>query len=263
MPLSSMSETHVVKTKLQVTCPNCSLNRLCLPRGLKWQEVERISSLVSRRKTLQKGDYLYRKGDPFRGIIAVKSGSAKLVSLDRSGNEYLTGYLLPGELLGFDALSSDRHTSSAVALETLSYCVLPAEQLDALCVDIPNLLRQLFRHAGDTLTAETNQIILGKRPAEERVAGFLLNLSERLGRRGFSRTDFRLSLTRQEIGNYLGLALETVSRILAALEDAGLINVNNKHIHICDLPRLKSLYGSETRANPQQPSSLEACSAVE
>lgn len=230
-----------IKTKLQVTCQNCSLNELCLPRGLKREDIERIGKIVGRKKTLHRGDYLYRKGDKFRGILAIKAGTAKLVTVDRGGNEYLTGYLLPGELLGFDALASDRHLCSAVALETLSYCELPADQLNALCRDVPNLLRELFRHTGETLASEIDQIVLGKRPAEERVAGFLINLSERLSQRGFSAIDFKLSLTRQEIGNYLGLALETVSRILRHFEDSGLIAVDNKHIQIADLKGLRTL----------------------
>ena len=236
-----MTETLEVRTKLQVTCSNCSLSELCIPRGLAQCDIDRISQIVGRKKTLQKGDYLYRKGDRFRGIMAIKAGTAKIVTMDQSGNEYMTAYLLPGELLGFDALADDRHTCSAMALETLSYCELPAEQLDALCRDVPNLLRQLFRHAGNTLAAETSQIVLAKRPAEERVAGFLINLSDRLARRGFSPLDFRLSLTRQEIGNFLGLALETVSRILKSFEDGGLIEVNYKQIRIQNLDGLRRL----------------------
>lgn len=234
-----MTTTSEIRNKLQVTCTNCSLNELCIPRGLSQQDIDRIGDIVSRKRTLQKGDYLYRKGDRFRGILAIKAGTAKMVTMDQAGNEYMTAYLLPGELLGFDALANDRHTCSAIALETVSYCEMPADQLDSLCRDVPNLLRELFRHAGDTLAAETTQFVLGKRPAEERVAGFLINLSDRLATRGFSAIDFRLSLTRQEIGNFLGLALETVSRILKNFEDDGLIKVDYKNIHIQDIDRLR------------------------
>jgi CRP/FNR family transcriptional regulator len=235
------SASQEIKTKLQVTCRNCSLSELCIPRGLSQEDVERIGAIVSRKKTLHRGDYLYRKGDKFRGIIAIKAGTAKLVTMDPGGNEYLTGYLLPGELLGFDALADDRHSCSAIALETLSYCELPADQLDSLCRDVPNLLRELFRHAGKTLSSGADQVVLGKRPSEERVAGFLLDLSERLQTRGFSGADFKLSLTRQEIGNYLGLALETVSRILTGFENSGLIQVKNRQIHIEDLQGLRDI----------------------
>jgi CRP/FNR family transcriptional regulator len=232
--------------RLRVTCENCSLTSLCIPRGLSREDVERISLIVARRKTLQRGEALYHKGDRFRGIIAIKAGTAKLVSYDAGSNEYITGLLLPGELLGFDALGSDRHQCSAIALETLSYCELPGGQLDALCREMPNLLRELFRHASLRLDEETEQIIITKQPAEKRVAAFLLNLSERLNKRGFSPVDFRLSLTRQEIGNFLGLALETVSRTLRQLQDGGLIEVHHRAVRIVDLEGLQQRVWHET-----------------
>jgi CRP/FNR family transcriptional regulator len=232
---------HDVKNKLQVTCQNCSLTSLCIPRGLAPEDIERISRIVGRKKTLQKGEHLYHKGDRFRGIIAIKAGTAKTVTYDGRGNEYITGLMLPGELLGFDALASDRHNCSAIALETLSYCELPSDQLDELCQSVPNLLRELFRHASARLDEETDQAVTNKQPAEERVAAFLLDLSNRLQNRGFSPTAFRLSLTRQEIGNFLGLALETVSRTLRQFQDRGLIDVQHKQVRIIDMARLRQV----------------------
>jgi CRP/FNR family transcriptional regulator len=237
----SPSITREIKTKLQVTCQNCSLSELCIPRGLSYKDVERVGDIVGRKKLLRKGDYLYRQGDKFRGILAIKSGTAKLVTTDLRGDEYLTGYLLPGELLGFDALADDRHHYSAMALETLEYCEMPGEDLDRLCREVPNLLRELFRHAGKTLNTETDRFVLSRRTAEERVASFLLDLSDRLSRRGFSGADIKLSLTRQEIGNYLGLALETVSRALKSLEESGLVTVHAKLIRILDKDGLRAL----------------------
>jgi CRP/FNR family transcriptional regulator len=231
-----------LKTKLQVTCQNCSLTSLCIPRGLSREDIERISRIVARKKTLQRGEHLFREGDKFRGVIAIKGGTAKTVIYDSYGGEYITGFLLPGELLGFDALATNHHKCSAIALETLSYCELPADQLDQLCDEVPNLLRELFRHASSKLDEETDQVIINKRAAEERVAMFILNLSDRLKKRGFSPVDFRLTLTRQEIGNFLGLALETVSRTLRNLEDSGLITVHHKHIQILDLGALRARY---------------------
>jgi CRP/FNR family transcriptional regulator len=238
-----VSQTNPIdfKAKLQVTCQNCSLITLCIPRGLAQEEIERISRIVSRKKTLQRGDHLYRKGDKFRGIIAIKAGTAKMMTYDTHGNEYVTGLLLPGELLGFDGLATDQHRCSAIALETLSYCELPSEQLDELCRQVPNLLRELFRHASAKLDDETEQAVVNKRPAEERVAAFLLNLSDRLEKRGFSPFNLKLSLTRQEIGNYLGLALETVSRNLRTLQDEGLIAVDHRYVRITDLERLRTI----------------------
>lgn len=230
-----------IKTKLQITCQNCNLSDLCIPRGLSQKDVERISNIVTRRKILHKGDYLYRQGDKFRGILAIKAGTAKLVSLDLDGNEFLTGYYLPGELLGFDGLADERHACSALALETLTYCEIPAEQIDSLCLEVPNLMRELFRHVGQALTAETSHHLLSQRGAEERVVGFLLDLSDRLSRRGLSGTEIKLTLSRLEIGKYLGLTLESVSRILKNFEGMGFVTVNAKSIHIIDKDKLRNV----------------------
>lgn len=241
-----------INNKLRVTCQNCSLTSLCIPRGLAKEDIEHLGQVVNRKKTLQRGEYLYHKGDPFRGIIAIKAGSAKTAVYDGHGNEYITGLLLPGELLGFDALASEHHTCSAIALETLSYCELPAEQLDELCGQVPNLLRELFRHAGARLDQETEQAVTHKQPADQRVAAFLLNLSDRLELRGFSPLVFRLSLTRQEIGNYLGLALETVSRTLRGFQDADLISVENKEVRIVNREGLRYLCSYRDEDSPRQ-----------
>jgi CRP/FNR family transcriptional regulator len=234
-------KTYEIKNKLQVTCQNCSLSQLCIPRGLNQKDVERIGDIIGRKKSLRKGDYLYRQGDKFRGILAIKSGTAKMVTSDLHGDEFLTGYLLPGELLGFDALADDRHHYSAVALEPLEYCEMPADELDSLCREVPNLLRELFRHAGQILNSESDRFVMSQRTAEERVVNFLLDLSDRLTRRGFSGIEIKLSLTRQEIGNHLGLALETVSRVLKNLEDMKLVTVQAKLIRLVDKDRLNAL----------------------
>lgn len=227
---------------IQVRCSNCSLDTLCLPRGLSEREVERISEVIKRKKTLQRGKSLYREGDAFKGILAIKSGTAKLIRDDQHGNEHIINILLPGELLGFDGFSGNRHSCSAIALETLSYCELPADDLETLCLKIPGLMREMFRHTGEKLNHDSQQIVRNKRPAEERLAAFLINLSERFHRRGFSSIEFNLPLTRQEMGNHLGLALETVSRQLKKFQDQGLITVNHKNIQIHDIPQLKKLY---------------------
>jgi len=225
----------------QVICGNCSLDNICLPRGLTQAEIDNISKVVKAKKTLQRGDFIYREGDNFKGILAVKSGSAKLIANDSHGNEHILNILLPGELLGFDGLSTQRHGCAAVALETMTFCVLPADSLDQLFQKLPSLTRELFRHSGEKMEEDKNLLVLSKRPAEERLAYFLLSLSERLKRRGFSSSEFKLSLTRQEIGNHLGLALETVSRLLKKFQDEGLIVVQNRFIQITDQALLKNL----------------------
>jgi CRP/FNR family transcriptional regulator len=225
----------------QVSCNNCSLDNICLPRGLSQQEIENISQVVKAKKTLQRGEFIYHEGDTFRGILAIKSGSAKLVSNDPHGNEHILNILLPGELLGFDGLSNDLHHCSAVALETCSFCILPADSMDDLFRNIPSLARELFRRTGEKVNIDSTQLILSKRPAEERLAYFLISLSERLKKRGFSSSAFTLSLTRQEIGNHLGLALETVSRLLKKFQQNELIRVQNKSIEISNLLGLKEI----------------------
>lgn len=225
----------------QVSCNDCSLDNICLPRGLSHEEIESISQIVKAKKTLQRGEFIYHEGDNFRGILAIKSGSAKLVGADQHGNEHILNILLPGELLGFDGLSTDKHSCAAIALETTSFCLLPADSMDHLFQNIPSLTRELFRHSGEKMLEDKNQLILSKRPAEERLAYFLISLSERLKRRGFSASEFKLSLSRQEIGNHLGLALETVSRLLKKFQEDEMIMVQNRFITITNLSALKNL----------------------
>jgi len=212
-----------------------------LPRGLTQSEIDNISKVVKAKKTLQRGDFLYREGDSFKGILAIKSGSAKLIANDSHGNEHILNILLPGELLGFDGLSTEKHGCAAIALETMTFCILPADNMDTLFQNVPSLTRELFRHSGEKMLEDKNQLVLSKRPAEERLAYFLISLSERLKRRGFSSSEFKLSLTRQEIGNHLGLALETVSRLLKKFQADGLINVQNRFIQIHDINSLRAM----------------------
>ncbi len=228
----------------QVTCNNCSLDTICLPRGLTKDEVEDIDVVIKRKKTLQRGEYIYREGDELKSLLAIKSGTAKLISNDERGNEHIIDVLLPGELLGFDGLYNNKHTCSVIALETLSLCELPVTDLEGLAKLIPGLMRELFLHAGEKINEDRNKIILKNIPAEERLAYFLLNLSKRYKKRGFSETEFTLTLTRQEIGTHLGIALETVSRLLKKLKDSKIIDVEKRNIRIIDLEALKNIEGN-------------------
>jgi CRP/FNR family transcriptional regulator len=224
-----------------VSCNHCSLDHICLPRGLSQQDIEAVSQVVKPKQLLQRGEYLYHTGDAFKGLLAIKSGSAKLVANDTQGNEHILAILLPGELLGFDGFCNDHHHYAAVALETTSFCQLPADRMESVFQQVPSLTRELFRHTGDVMHDDKQHLMLSKRPAEERLAYFLISLSERLKRRGFSASEFNLSLSRQEIGNHLGLALETVSRLLKKLQEAELIVVQNRLITITDLAGLYKL----------------------
>ena len=225
----------------KISCKNCNLDTICLPRGLSRQEVEDLSNVVKNNAVLQRGDYIYRQGDEFKGVIAIKSGSAKLVTSDAQGNEHILNVLLPGELIGFDGVNQNKHNCSAIALETMSFCELPADKFEALCAQVPAVARELFKHSSETINESQGRIIASRRPAEEKLALFLTNLSDRLKNRGFSSLEFNIPLTRQEIGDHLGLTLETVSRMLQQFQNDGLISVQRKHIEIKDLQGLRDL----------------------
>ena len=231
-------------TNSPVNCNNCSLDNICFPRGLSQEEIAHISRVIKPKKTLQKGEYIFREESKFRGVLAIKSGTAKLVTDDHQGNEHILNILLPGELLGFDGLHNDRYRCSAIALDTLSFCELPAQSMNTLFVNVPSLTKELFRHSSEKMNENKDFIILNKRPAEERLAFFLISLSDRYKKRGFSASEFTLSLTRQEIGNHLGLALETVSRLFKKFHQEDLIQVKSKQIKINDIPKLRAIFVS-------------------
>ncbi len=204
--------------------------------------MDHISQVIKSKKTIQKGEYIFREEGQFRGVLALKSGSAKLVTDDHHGNEHILNILLPGELLGFDGLNNDKYRCSAVALDTVSFCELPAQNMEELFKNVPTLTKELFRHSSAKMNADKEFMILSKRPADEKLAFFLISLSDRLKKRGFSASKFTLSLTRQEIGNHLGLALETVSRLFKKFHQDDLISVKSKQIEIKDIERLRAIF---------------------
>lgn len=214
---------------------------LCVPRGLDQSDVERLDGIVKHRKILQRGEYLYHANDRFDSLFALKSGAVKIVSYDEANNEHIQGLYLTGELIGFDALATDTHRCSVIALETCHVCEIPTSMLECVERSIPGLHRQLIRHIGRRINVDETHILINKASAEIRLVSFLINLSNRYGARGFSRFDFNLYLTRQEIGNYLNLTTETVSRLLRQLERNELIELQQKRIRILNLPALKTI----------------------
>ncbi len=227
---------------VKVSCADCRLKEICLPRGLDVQEVRQLDGLVKRNSLLKRGEYLYRQGDPLRGLYAVRSGSLKVFPSAQDGAEHVVGFYLPGELLGFDAMGSDCHTCAAVALETTNVCELPYDRLEELCHQLPSLQHQLLRIAGKEVSNDHELLLLlGERSAGERMATFLLNLSARFGERGFSEKEFNLSMSRHDIASYLGLAVETVSRLFTSFSTEGLISLERRNVRIHDLPRLRSM----------------------
>ena len=232
--------------QLQTHCSTCSLRELCLPMGLSEEEVEHLDRLVSNRRQLKRGDCLYRNGDAFASIYAVRSGFFKSRVTSDDGRDQVTGFHMPGEIIGMDGIGTERHTLDTVALEDSEVCVIPFSRLEEISHEVKNLQRQFHKVMSRELVRDQGvMMLLGTMRAEERVSAFLINLSQRFLARGWSPSDFHLRMTREEIGSYLGLKLETVSRLFSRFQEEGLVSVQQKHIRILDVPGLKKIVGQE------------------
>ncbi len=226
----------------QVSCDDCRLNTLCLPLSLQLDDISKLDEIVQRGRPLQKGDYLYRANDTFGSIYAVRSGTVKAITITDSGLEQVTGFYLPGEIVGMDGIGNNRYTNSAIALETASICEIPFSQMENLSLQIPTLQRHFFQLMSKEITQDQQLItLLSKNSAEERVAALLLSISSRNARRQLSATEFRLPMSRADIGNYLGLTIETVSRVFSRLQKQGILEADKKMINILDLCGLKQV----------------------
>ena len=229
---------------LKVSCKECNLRELCFPHGMSEEELMNMESVVDQPKPLHKNDFLYRDGDSTRAIYAVRSGCVKTMTESANGDEQIVGFHLPGELLGLDGFAEGVHTCNALALETSSVCELPLNQLENLCHVLPGLQRQMRRIMGKEVNSDHKLLLLlGKMTAEERLASFLLSLSSRMEERHWKDNEFNLSMPRQDIANYLGMAVETVSRLFATFQNEKIIDVDRRHITILDMQRLKAIVG--------------------
>jgi CRP/FNR family transcriptional regulator len=229
----------------KVSCGNCRLNSLCLPISLHMDEIDQLDQIVQRGRPLQKNEYLYRAGDTFTSVFAVRSGAVKALTLSDQGDEQITGFYLPGEVVGMDGIADNCYTNSVIALETSSVCEIPFNRMEELSLQIPMLQRHFFQLLSREITQEQQVIaLLSKSSAETRIAAFLLSISTRNSRRHLSSTQFNLPMSRTDIGNYLGLTIETVSRVFTRLQNQGLIGVDKKAIHIRDMNGLAELAGS-------------------
>ncbi len=226
---------------LKVACQDCTLFQLCLPIGLDKADLVLLDRIIKRRRPVKRGEHLYRAGDVFESIYAVKSGSFKTSTITEEGREQVTGLHLPGELFGMDAISSGTYCCSALALERSSVCEIPFSQLEELGAQIPNLMRQTVRIMSKEILRDKRIMQITKNNAPGRLAAFLLNLSERFRERGFAAHEYHLSMSRIDIGNYLGLADETVSRLFTRFQEDGLLAVERKRIRLIDVPRLQAV----------------------
>ena len=234
--------TRVKPQAFKVACSSCNLRELCLPVGLSHEDLERMDTLVATRRNVPRGDMLFRAGDEFQSLYAVRTGFFKTCVSSEDGRDQVTGFQMAGELLGLDGISSDRHSCDAVALEDSQVCVIPFSQLEELSREFTDLQRQFHKIMSREIVRDHGvMLLLGSMRAEERLAAFLLNLTQRLQARGFSPSALILRMTREEIGSYLGLKLETVSRTFSKFQDDGLLEVKQRQIRILNQAGLSKL----------------------
>lgn len=251
-----MTTTPIKLSALKTACQSCNLHDLCLPLGLDLGDIDKLDKIIKRSRPLQKNEYLFNSGDKFTAIYAVRSGSIKTFSESEQGDEQITGLYLPGELLGLDAINESIHPCSAIALETTSLCEIPFDNLESLSSEIPELHHQLFRIMSKEIANDQSLLMLmAQKSAEERLAAFLVNLSSRLKVRNFSEVEFNLSMSRKDIGNYLGLTIETISRTFSRFQSEGLLSTQRKYVNIHKLDVLKEMAGLSSQCStPECPS---------
>ena len=225
-----------------VSCSTCCLRNVCLPSGLTADKLPELDELTQVKRKVGRGAALYRAGDAFDSLYAVRSGSFKSIGISRAGQGKVTGLHLPSEMMALDAISRRFHCYDAVALEDSEVCVVPYTRLTTLAMRLPELQGQLLRMlSGDIVRDQGLMLLLGGMDAEQRIAAFLLSLSKRYQRLGYAANRFSLRMTREEIGSYLGLTFETVSRVLSRLQRECMISINQREVELKDVERLREL----------------------
>ena len=236
----------MLKEAIKVACSNCNLRELCMPMGLSETELKRVDELVAHRRSIKRGNALFHNGEPFSALYAVRTGFFKTSLTTEDGRDQVTGFQMAGEIIGLDGIVNDQHTCDAIALEDAEVCVMPFERIEEISREVGALQKHVHRIMSREIVREHGvMLLLGSMRAEERLAAFLLNLVQRLQARGFSKSELILRMTREEIGSYLGMKLETVSRTFSKFADEGIIEVKQRLIQIQDAEALQRL------VNPQ------------
>ena len=238
-------DTHTIK----VACSSCNLRELCLPMGLNADEIDKLDRVISTRKRIKRGQALFNVGDKFTSLYAVRSGFFKTCVTTADGRDQVTGFQMTGEIIGMDGIVSDHHSCDAVALEDAEVCVMPFDQVEELSREFTTLQHHVHKILSREIVRDHGvMLLLGSMRAEERLAAFLLNLVQRLHARGFSQSEFVLRMTREEIGSYLGMKLETVSRTFSKFAEDGIIDVKQRHVHIKNVDALRQIVNPQTCA---------------
>ena len=225
-----------------VACSNCNLRDLCLPVDLSPEEMSRLDALVTTRRKVLRGGHLFSSGDPFSSLFTVRTGFFKTAVTTPDGRDQVTGFQMAGEIIGLDGLAQGHYSCDAIALEDSEVCLMPFERVEEFSRAIPALQQHVHRVMSREIVREHGvMMLLGSMRAEERLATFLLNLVQRLHARGFSQSELVLRMTREEIGSYLGMKLETVSRTFSKFAEAGVVEVKQRHVRILDTDALERM----------------------
>ena len=235
------------KQSIKVACSNCNLRELCMPVGLSDQDLIKLDELVATRRKVKRGDTLFNNGDKFTSLFAIRTGFFKTALATEDGRDQVTGFQMSGEIIGLDGIVHDRHTCDAIALEDAEVCVMPFDRIEELSREVTALQSHVHKIMSREIVREHGvMLLLGSMRAEERVAAFLLNLVQRLHARGFSQSELVLRMTREEIGSYLGLKLETVSRTFSKFVEEGIVEVKQRHVRILNTQSLQNLVNNQS-----------------
>jgi CRP/FNR family transcriptional regulator, anaerobic regulatory protein len=231
---------------IKVACSSCNLRELCLPMGLNASEMDKLDTVISTRRRVKRGTSLFNVGDDFTSLFAVRSGFFKTSITTADGRDQVTGFQMTGEIIGLDGIVNDKHSCDAIALEDAEVCVLPFDKLEQLSREFSTLQHHVHKIMSREIVRDHGvMLLLGSMRAEERLAAFLLNLVQRLHARGFSQSELILRMTREEIGSYLGMKLETVSRTFSKFMDEGIIEVKQRYVHIKDTQALSAIVNAQ------------------
>ncbi len=242
-----ISEKNMNPQSIKVACSNCNLRELCMPIGLDNDDMQRLDEIVAKRRRVKQGDLLFSSGDHFTSLYAIRTGFFKTCVTTEDGREQVTGFQMAGEIIGLDGIVNDVHSCNAVALEDADVCVMPFTNVEELSREFPVLQRHVHKIMSREIVRENSvMMLLGNMRAEERLAAFLLNLVQRLHARGFSQSELVLRMSREEIGSYLGMKLETVSRTFSKFSDEGIIEVKQRYVRIIEPDALKKIFNPQS-----------------
>ena len=231
---------------IKVACASCNLRELCMPMGLSPVELDKIEEVIAVRRKIKRGATLFSNGEKFTSLYAIRTGFFKTCIATEDGRDQVTGFQMAGEVIGLDGIVNDHHTCDAVALEDAEVCVMPFDRIEEISREVNALQHHVHKIMSREIVREHGvMLLLGSMRAEERLAAFLLNLVQRLHARGFSQHELILRMTREEIGSYLGLKLETVSRTFSKFVEDGIVEVKQRHVHILDTDALKRIVNNQ------------------